>query len=815
MSSQFGCAFAGASVKNKIVMAALCALPLSIATQTRAANFIVTNTNDAGAGSLRAAIADAEAAPSLAHDNVVVFNIPGGGVHTIQLTAPLLLKDVTIDGYTQPGSHANTLSVGSDAILDIEIDGSRAAPGAIAFLNQGAVEGAGASNATIRGLVINRFSGGAISITGPTSPNSFPGYVLITGCYIGTDPTGTQARGNGVGISVGTHGQVLIGERTPEFGGNTLPFPAWRNVISGNVGAGIQMDSADPDRSAYGTVRNAYIGTDASGLVALGNGGDGVNIGLNGAVGKGGIGGFVYLYDNVIAANAGDGIDTLGIGTQAVNNIIGAGVDGRALGNQGNGVYFHGESIGSVTAPFAQIGVPGPEVANNAGAGVLVEDTALADVLGPSHDNVGLAVDLSPSGHTANDAGDADTGPNDRLNYPVITAALTAGTTRIQGTLGTKPNVRVEISLYANTHCHPSGFGDGERFLATVVATTAADGSVSFDRDIGFPLSASTFPFLTAQTRRSAEDPRSIAGASVVSEFSSCFSMMSAVPPPAMSIDDVAVAEGDAGTTAATFTVTLSAAAATAVTVNYATADGSAVAGADYASTSGTLNFSPGQTTKTVTVSVNGDTAVEPNETFVVNLTAPSGATIATPQGHGTITNDDVAPPPPLPTLSIADVTGVEGNVGTSSESFTVTLSAAAAGPVTVNYATADGSATAGVDYVAASGTLTFPAGQTTKTVSVTVNGDTTAEPAETFSVTLSAPTGATLAKASGTGTITNDDVAPAGGGGGGGAIDPMLLLGLATLVFAQLLNARRDRPMKKQTRFGSGSRAPRVPRRA
>src|SRR5205814_292010 len=120
--------------------------------------------------------------------------------------------------------------------------------------------------------------------------------------------------------------------------------------------------------------------------------------------------------------------------------IIGAGVDGRALGNQGNGVYFHGESIGSVTAPFAQIGVPGPAVANNAGAGVLVEDTALADVLGPSHDNVGLAVDLSPSGHTANDAADADTGPNDRLNYPVITAALTAGTTRIQGTLGTKPD---------------------------------------------------------------------------------------------------------------------------------------------------------------------------------------------------------------------------------------------------------------------------------------------------------------------------------------------------------------------------------------
>jgi hypothetical protein len=113
-----------------------------------------------------------------------------------------------------------------------------------------------------------------------------------------------------------------------------------------------------------------------------------------------------------------------------------------------------------------------------------------------------------------------------------------------------------------------------------------------------------------------------------------------------LSIDDVSVSEGNAGTTNAAFTVTLSAAAAGAVTVNYATADATAAAGTDYAASSATLTFAAGETTKSVTITVNGDTAVEVSETFVVNLSAASGATIADSQGQGTITNDDVAAPP-------------------------------------------------------------------------------------------------------------------------------------------------------------------------
>ena len=108
-----------------------------------------------------------------------------------------------------------------------------------------------------------------------------------------------------------------------------------------------------------------------------------------------------------------------------------------------------------------------------------------------------------------------------------------------------------------------------------------------------------------------------------------------------LSINDVTVTEGNAGTANATLSVTLSPAATGTVTVSFATANGTATAGSDYVANSGTLTFNPGETVKTVTVVVNGDTTVEGNETFFVNLSAPSGATISDGQGQGTITNDD------------------------------------------------------------------------------------------------------------------------------------------------------------------------------
>src|SRR5205823_2075147 len=137
-------------------------------------------------------------------------------------------------------------------------------------------------------------------------------------------------------------------------------------------------------------------------------------------------------------------------------------------------------------------------------------------------------------------------------------------------------------------------------------------------------------------------------------------------------------------------------------------------------------------------------------ETFTVSVSAPANAVIARARGTGTIVDDD-----PLPGLSINNVTWTEGNSGTTSYTFMVTLSAASGQAVTVQYATADNTATlADADYQAASGTLSFSPGQTSKTITVLVNGDRLVESDESFFVNLMNPFHATLGTAQGIGTI-------------------------------------------------------------
>lgn len=219
-----------------------------------------------------------------------------------------------------------------------------------------------------------------------------------------------------------------------------------------------------------------------------------------------------------------------------------------------------------------------------------------------------------------------------------------------------------------------------------------------------------------------------------------------------VSIGDASVTEGNSGSKSAGFTVSLSKASAVPVSVKWATANGTATAGSDYTAGSGTVSFAAGETSKTVNVTVVGDSTVEPNETFTVNLSAPTNATLGTAKGTGTIRNDDG------PAISIGNASVSEGNSGSKAMVFTVTLSKVAASEVKVNYATANGTATAGSDYTAASGTLTFAAGTTSKTFNVSVLGDTVSEPNEAFTVTLSAPTGGYLGQATATGTILNDE---------------------------------------------------------
>ena len=201
---------------------------------------------------------------------------------------------------------------------------------------------------------------------------------------------------------------------------------------------------------------------------------------------------------------------------------------------------------------------------------------------------------------------------------------------------------------------------------------------------------------------------------------------VSVLAGPSFSIDSATITETDAGTTNATFTVTLSAVQAGTVTVDFATAASTAIAGADYSTTSGTLTFPSGTTAQTVTVPIQGDLLDEDNEQFLADLSNPTaGIAIAIAQGVGTIVDND-----PLPDLTVNDVTLPQPATGTANATFSVSLSAASGRTVTVDFATADGTAIAPGDYTAASGTLTFPAGTTTQTIAIEVQSPASPAPA-------------------------------------------------------------------------------------
>jgi chitinase len=229
--------------------------------------------------------------------------------------------------------------------------------------------------------------------------------------------------------------------------------------------------------------------------------------------------------------------------------------------------------------------------------------------------------------------------------------------------------------------------------------------------------------------------------------------------PPSYLISDATVTEGNSGTTDATFVVSLSAVSGAVATVHYETADGTATQPSDYTAISGDLTFNPGETSKSVTVPVKGDTTFEADETFGVTLSLPTGAAMPDPNATGTILNDDT---PASPVLSISDATVAEGNAGTIAETFTVSTPVTSSSPITFTYSTSDGTATAGSDYTATTAGGTIPAGQTSTTVTVPVRADTLDEPDETYAVDLSGVSGAAVLDGHAVGTIADDDPAPA-----------------------------------------------------
>jgi CSLREA domain-containing protein len=480
-----------------IVAAAALALSGGSARQALADSLIVNTVSDhtpdgscdANECTLREAIA------AVQDSQTIAFNIAGDGPHVIQLNSAmdgLFKSGVTIDGYTQPGAAANTAAAWQPENADIRVvlDGS-AIPGGQdswgLWLS--------AKNLTVRGLSFVNFEDEAIKFA------TFPS-AAIKGNYIGLYPDGHTVGANSVGITL----------RSSEVGnlvGGTSP--ADRNVISGNTGAGIAVTG-----SSAVVIAGNFIGTDAAGAVARPNGGNGID--MKGGAGST-IGGSVAGSGNLVSGNTGNGIAISTSDGRSMNvkgNRIGVAGDGQsALGNGLNGVFLDQDAyditIGGEFEPNEQ-----NIIAYNGHAGVSLSASASdQNYIDPNQTfaNGGLGADLLNDEQVlANDHGDADNGPNNRMNYPVITGARLSGTSlAIDGQLDTIPNQYSNMFFFANSQCDPSGYGEGEKFLGSYGINPGASGVGQFHRAFN-NVALGGRGFITM----SASDPESS------SEFSAC-----------------------------------------------------------------------------------------------------------------------------------------------------------------------------------------------------------------------------------------------------------------------------------------------------
>ena len=237
--------------------------------------------------------------------------------------------------------------------------------------------------------------------------------------------------------------------------------------------------------------------------------------------------------------------------------------------------------------------------------------------------------------------------------------------------------------------------------------------------------------------------------------------LVPAAQPAGISVNDVTVTEGNDGARQAVFTVTRSNGGGHA-SVRYATTDGSAtVSASDHQAASGTLSFGPGETRKTVSVPINGDRLAETDESFFLNLSNPTGAVIADGQGKAAILDDE-------PRIHLTTVVVIpEGNERQTIH-VAANLSVPSSQTVTVDYATADGTATSGSDYRAAAGTLSFSPGQTRKLIAITLPKDKEPEAiVEAFFVNLSNVSSNAAILRRGNISIVDDDPPQTQGGGG------------------------------------------------
>jgi hypothetical protein len=512
-----------------------------------AANIPVTTTADSGAGSLRAAITQANGD---AVADVIQFNIPGAGPHTITPASalPNITQPLTIDGYTQPGSSPNTNAVGLglNTVLMIEIDGTNV-PNGFACLN------VTASNVTIKGLVINRCSNsGPVQVDGTIYQN-----FVLEGSFISVNPAGTQAlpRSSSSGLRI-EGDNARIGGTTPAAR-NLISHPGApaittssggeNIVIQGNLigtditGAtialgmpgstsarGIQLSSLSPvvggvdpnaanviaggydisirvinsaGQSSNALIQGNYIGVDAAMTRTMSNGNIGIQV--DGATPT--IGGTAPGAGNVIGGH-GYGIFVDGGPVTIHGNFIGT--DKTGTKNFGNRNY--GISISADTVTVGGIGSgEGNTIAFNRWAGVVLDSASDRNPIRgnrfyqngvglPAAAPMGIAIDLaltlsSPNGQNRNDLGDVDGGANDFQNPPLITSAMPeGGGTRVIGTLNSIASSTFDLDFYSNAPCRPRprALLQAEAYIGSIQVTTDASGNASFNQLLPTPIAA-------------------------------------------------------------------------------------------------------------------------------------------------------------------------------------------------------------------------------------------------------------------------------------------------------------------------------------
>ena len=456
-------------VMSKIYTAAVCVCASATAF---ADTYVVTNTNDSGAGSLRAAINQANNHPNTfqSDPDVIAFNIEGSGVHRIApLTElPSITDAVIIDGYTQPGTSVNTAAHADNAVLLIELNGEQCRGSEGLTLR---------AQTAVRGLVINGFRRYGIYA------EDGDGHV-IEGNFIGTDAAGLSALGNGTGL-------LLTGETT--VGG---PSSASRNIISGNVSdhggnhaVGIHLGSGPA------TIQGNFIGVDATGSAALPNEGPGIFV-----TGDARIGSAQPRATNVISGNRGDGILLSHGIVEIVGNRIGTNAAGtKPVPNHENGIlsYASGTQVGLMQNGFETQRSPNT-IAYNGKAGIaLVFGTGVTISQNRIFGNGGLAIDLGIDQVTANDDGDPDRGANGLQNFPRLTsAAADAGTITIAGSLNSRANRTYRLEFFASGGADPSGFGESRYFLGSADVTTGSGGHAAVS--VAFPFGTTKAKWVTA-----------------------------------------------------------------------------------------------------------------------------------------------------------------------------------------------------------------------------------------------------------------------------------------------------------------------------